>query len=114
MNEDRASRYHRLRRRAALASTVAGAAWLAWLLVSRTLGGAGGVGGRVPAPLAWPLRPVAAIALFTGAVALGWEVVSLPFVFYRSFLLDRKYGLSSEPLPQWLTITSRRWRSGWC
>ena len=31
-------------------------------------------------------------------MALGWELVSFPFVFYRDFLLERKYGLSSEPL----------------
>lgn len=36
-------------------------------------------------------------------LALGWELVSFPFVLYRSFLLDRKYGLSSEPLATWLT-----------
>jgi STE24 endopeptidase len=33
--------------------------------------------------------------------ALGWELFSLPFVFYRTFLLDRKYGLTSEPLATW-------------
>ena len=34
MNEDRASRYHRLRRRTVLASTAAGGGWLFWLLYS--------------------------------------------------------------------------------
>jgi STE24 endopeptidase len=51
--------------------------------------------------LFWPLRPALAIALVAGALALGWEALSFPFVFYRSFLLDRKYGLSSEPAATW-------------
>jgi STE24 endopeptidase len=35
-------------------------------------------------------------------LALAWEALSLPLAFYRGFLLDRKYGLSSEPLSLWL------------
>jgi STE24 endopeptidase len=42
------------------------------------------------------------VALFTVVLALGWEAVSLPVVFYSTFLLDRKYGLSSETLATWL------------
>jgi STE24 endopeptidase len=50
----------------------------------------------------WPLRPVLAVAVYTGVLALGWELLSLPFTFYRTFLLDRKYGLSSESVGTWL------------
>src|SRR5262249_22087432 len=35
-------------------------------------------------------------------VAVGWELISLPFAFYGSFLLERKYGLSSEPFSTWI------------
>jgi STE24 endopeptidase len=101
MNEDRASRYHRLRRRAALASTVAGGAWLAALLLT---GGASLLAAwavAVSRGLSWPLRPALAVALSAGALALGWEILSLPITFYRSHLLDRKYGLSSESLGTW-------------
>ena len=83
MNEDRAVRYHRMRRRAALASMIAGVAWLA-LVISR------GWGSGVPLPL------------FIALVALGWELVSFPFVFYRTFLLEREYGLSSESVSTWI------------
>ena len=51
--------------------------------------------------LPWPVARPLAIVLFIAVMALGWELVSLPFVFYRSFLLERKYGLSSEPLSTW-------------
>lgn len=101
MNEDRSSRYHRLRRRAAVASTVVAAAWLAWLQISGWSGALAAWAVSASASLAWPLRPMLAVALVSGAVALGWEVLSLPLVFYRTFLLDRKYGLSSEPAGTW-------------
>src|SRR5436190_21283779 len=102
MNEDRASRYHRLRRRAALLSGAASLSALAILLTGgRSLQLAAWATG-LAAPLAWPLRPLASVVLITGALALGWEVLSIPFAFYRTFLLDRKYGLSSEPLRTWL------------
>ncbi len=44
-----------------------------------------------------PLTLVVQIAV----LALGWELVSFPFTLYRSFLLERKYGLSSESLKTW-------------
>ena len=56
-----------------------------------------GIGGSLPWLVARPL----AVVFFITVMALGWELVSLPFVFYRSFLLERKYGLSSEPLSTW-------------
>ncbi len=94
MNEDRAARYHRLRRRASVASTLAGVAWLAGLQVT----------GASAALAAWALGLglLPAIVVFVLVLALGCELASLPFVFYRAFLLERKYGLSSEPLLTWL------------
>jgi len=52
--------------------------------------------------LPWPLGRALAAIVFAIVVAAGWELVSLPFVFYKTFLLDRKYALSSEPLVTWL------------
>lgn len=101
MNEDRASRYHRLRRRAVIASTAAGAAWLLSLLYS---GGAvvlarwaTSLGAHFTSPLARGIP----IATYVAIVALGYEAVVLPFAAYRSFGLERKYGLSSERLRTW-------------
>lgn len=83
------------------ASTIAGAAWLVWLLAS-------GASARLAAwasGLVSPLPASAAHALAAGLVALivacGFEAVSLPFEFVRSFVIDRKYGLSSESLRTW-------------
>ena len=91
MNEDRAVRYHRLRRRASVAASAAGIAWLLVLFYP----GWSGVLASVAAPRA---VVVTACVLCT---ALGWEVCSFPFVFYRTFLLERRYGLSAEPLRTW-------------
>jgi STE24 endopeptidase len=72
-----------LKRRASVASALAGAAWLVSLAVT-------GWGSSLP------------ILLFVAILALGWELVSFPFNFYRNFLLDRKYGLASEPARTWV------------
>ena len=72
------------------------AAGTAWLLLLFTRGWAASLAG-VTAP-----RP-AAIAVCVLVTALGWEIFSFPFVFYRTFVLDRKYGLSSEPLSAWVS-----------
>jgi len=84
VNEDRSARYHRLRRRAAIGSALAGVAWLVLLAVT-------GWGATLP------------VVVFIALLALGWELVSFPFTFYRNFLLDRKYGLASEPARTWVT-----------
>jgi STE24 endopeptidase len=102
MNEDRAARYHRLRRRAAVVSTAAGVALLAGLFATGASRQLTAWAAGAAAPLPWPIRPMMAISLDVAVVALAWELVSLPLVFYRGFVLDRKYGLSSEPLATWV------------
>jgi STE24 endopeptidase len=96
VNEDRASRYHRLKRRAALLSLVLTAALLASLLLTGAsvwLRDAATVGGQ-------PLSP-ATLAIYVLFVALLHEAVAFPVAFYRSFLLERRYGLSHEPARAW-------------
>lgn len=101
MNEDRAARYHRLRRRASAAATVAGALWLLGLLASGASAALAHQASAVAGPLPWRLARPLSIVLVITVLALGWELVSLPFVFYRSFVLERRYGVSSESLPTW-------------
>jgi STE24 endopeptidase len=50
-----------------------------------------GVGGRA-----------VGVVLFAAALAVGWEILSFPIAFFSSFLLERKYGLSSESFAAWL------------
>jgi STE24 endopeptidase len=102
MNEDRGARYHRLRRRAMLAATIGRAAWLVVLTMS-------GVGSTV---FAWAASHGFVPAVLTGRVGttlafvamafFGYEAVAFPFTAYRSFVLDRRYGLSSETFRTWI------------
>jgi STE24 endopeptidase len=88
VNETKSARYHRLKRRAALLSLVVTAALLVWLLLSgasATLRDASG-----------------STAGYVLLLACIHEAVTLPIAFYRTFLLERKYGLSSEPTAAWL------------
>jgi len=95
MNEDKAARYHRLRRRVTVVSMLTRAAGLFALLAS----------GWSAALAAWS-RGLAGgaigIVMYVSVLAAGWELLSLPLTFYGSFLLDRKYGLSSESATTWL------------
>jgi STE24 endopeptidase len=119
MNEDKATRFHRLRRRAAILA----AGWSALLLSLLMVTGVSGhvrdwaasllaTGGFHPLrdwatnPLNAPVMPgfvfVPAVALlYAVAVALAHEVVALPLAFFTGFVLERRYGLSRQTLGDW-------------
>lgn len=102
MNEDRASRYHRQRRRAAVAALATTLALLGGLVVSgasitlrnsaESLGGppSAGFGPYIVACLAFGLL------LFAIEEAIG-----LPLAIYRGYVLEHRYGLSREGLADW-------------
>lgn len=77
MNETKSARYHRLKRRAGLLSAAASAGLLVLLL--------------------WARADAGIIGLF-----LLLELIAFPFTFYSSFLLERRYELSSESLAAWV------------
>jgi STE24 endopeptidase len=99
VNEDKASRYHRLKRRSAVVSGVLTGGLLIVLLASgasATLRDAAlSLSGSRPGGLG-------TVAAYMLVLALLQEAVALPIAFYRSFLLERRYGLSSEPLATWV------------
>ena len=92
MNEDRSSRYHRLKRRAGIASVVWSVALLAGLLLTRASIAMRDVAGQ----------SALAIVYYVAFLLLLNEAGSLPLAFYSGFLLERRYGLSHEPLGRWL------------
>ena len=102
MNEDRATRYHRSRRRTALASAAVGVALLAVLAFSGRSRDLAEWASAAAAPIGRPFSSASAVALYVIVLAVGWELLSFPFEFYRTFLLDRRYGLTSEPVSAWL------------
>lgn len=102
MNEDRSARYHKLGRRAAVVSL----AWSAGLLLVSTappvswrlLGAAEAVAGASPALL----RPIATVLAFVTLLGAAYEIGALPIDFYHSFLLEHRYGLSTERFRHWV------------
>jgi STE24 endopeptidase len=103
VNEDRSARYHKLGRRATVVSTAWSAGFLVllaltplsvWLResVERLVG---------PAVPAW-LHPSAVVLGYVAAVGLAHEFGEWPTAFYRTFLLEHRYGLSTESLRRWL------------
>jgi len=95
-NEDKATRYHRLRRRASLLGTTLGAL----LLVVLVLTGWSGT-------LRDAARSLAGDSFFFTVIcyvillALLSEVLQLPLAFYQGVTLERRYGLSTQTTGSW-------------
>lgn len=95
-NEDKATRYHRLRRRASLLGTALGALVLLLFLVS-----------------GWSatFRDVAtataggsfflAVVIYVVLLALVSDAVQVLLAFYQGVTLERRYGLSTQTTPDW-------------
>jgi STE24 endopeptidase len=98
VNEDKSRRYHRLRRRTVILSAALVAGWLAFLLASGTsvwlrdltvvLVGRGAA------------HP-ATVATYVVILVLLHDLLTLPLAWYRGFVLEHRYGLSSETLRAW-------------
>lgn len=100
-NEDRATRYHRLKRRAEILSAAAAGLLLVALLltgVGLRLREAGSVLGMLIGAGFEEPATVAGAAL---VLVILLQLVELPFGFYQSYLLEHRYGLSNETLGQW-------------
>jgi STE24 endopeptidase len=101
MNEDKATRYHRLRRRAVILAVIWRVLLLAALLfsgLSHTIRDASEAL-TAPAPV-WLQFPLTVCAWVVVA-ALVHEVGALPCSFYGGFILDRRYGLTRQSVAEW-------------
>jgi len=101
VNEDKASRYHRLKRRSAVVSVGATAALLAGFLLS---GASSAIAdrARLIASSSFFAHSFGAVAVYVAVLALLHEIVTFPLALYRGFILERRYDLSSESLNGWL------------
>jgi STE24 endopeptidase len=95
-NEDKATRYHRLRRRASLASTAAGATFLVLLLVT----GASASIRDLAASIAGN-SVLLTVAVYTTVLVLLSVVLQLPFSVYEDLVVERRYGLSTQSTAKW-------------
>lgn len=88
MNEDKATRYNRLKRRASVSSLLLTVAYLVAVLVT---GAAISIRDRI-----------GSLAGCVVVFALLHETLTLPLAFYSGFLLERRYGLSAIRPRVWL------------
>jgi STE24 endopeptidase len=127
-NEDKATRYHRLQRRASVLATASGAALLLLLVVTGLSAVLRGVAERFTAGIL-PLTTIAYVIL----VFFLYEFVQTPFAYYQGVVLERRYGLSTETRQHWwmnhakaaalgvafavvaalLVVALVRWSPGW-
>jgi STE24 endopeptidase len=103
VNEDKATRYHRLKRQASIVSLawsvllLGGLVWTGWSGALRDA--AEGVAGRI-APLSW--QPGIIVLCYVVLLTLINEIGSLPIGFYSGFFLERRYDLSNETFAGWM------------
>src|SRR5262245_19606494 len=96
VNEDKATRYHRLRRRASVLATLTHTVCLLLLLVS----GASTLL-RDSAIAAFGRGLPSLVASYVTVMVLMLDVVTLPWAFYSGVTLERRYGLSTESTARW-------------
>jgi STE24 endopeptidase len=105
-NEDKATRYHRLHRRAALATTLLSAVFFILLLVS------GGSAALREAADRLAGTFYLTVTLYVVVVAFGHDLIQVPLAFYQGVLLERRYGLSTQTTSQWWRDHLKAWAVG--
>jgi len=96
VNEDKAARYHRLKRRAGVLAGLTTAMVLgAFLLTGASAALAAATHAITPFPAFW-------VAIYVVVLAFLQEAAGFPLALYRTFILERRYGLSREPFSGWL------------
>jgi STE24 endopeptidase len=102
VNEDKATRYHRSKRRASVVSLAWAVVLLAALLTSGLSVSLRSIAeSLVPSLSSYWLPPVTAI-VYVGLLTLINEMVGIPLAFYSGFVLERRYGLSTESAGAWM------------
>lgn len=101
-NEDRAARYHRLRRRSDLLSTAAAGLFLALLLLTGAVFTLREVGSFLGTIVGGGLEEIFTVVGVAIVLAILLTFIELPFAYYQGYLLEHRYGLSNESRAQWL------------
>jgi len=113
VNEDKATRYQRLKRQASVVSLLWGVLLLGGLVGTGWNGtlrdAAERMAGRV-APVSW--QPGATVFCYVLLLSLLNEIGGLPLGFYSGFFLERRYDLSTETVGGWLTDQAKAFGIG--
>jgi STE24 endopeptidase len=103
VNEDKSTRYHRLRRRADLIGTALAGVVLLGLSLT---GGAHRLRELSAAIAQWipgGFDDAMTVAVMTVALIAILQIVELPFAFYQGYLLEHRYGLSTQRAGHWMS-----------
>ncbi len=102
VNEDKSTRYHRLRRRADLLGTAVAGVVLLGLAI---LGGGHRLRELAAAITQWApggFDDAMNVVVLTILLMLILQIVEFPFAFYQGHLLEHRYGLSTQSTGHWL------------
>jgi hypothetical protein len=103
VNEDKATRYHRLGRRASVLSTGWTLALLLGLMVTGTSAALRDWADNIAALQFYMSENQAiVVGLYVLALSVIVDVALLPISFYKGFLLERRYGLATQTAAHWL------------
>ena len=102
MNEDKATRYHRLGRRASLLSTAVSLVLLSAMLQTGASRALRGWASAVSSSMGAAGSPSATVVFYVLALSLIVDAVMLPLGLYKGFFLERRYGLATETMGHWL------------
>ena len=113
VNEDKATRYQRLKRQASVGSLLWGVLLLGGLVGTGwngTLRDAAEQMAGHAAAASW--RPGATVFCYVLLLSLLNEIAGLPLGFYSGFFLERRYDLSNETVGGWLTDQAKAFGIG--
>jgi STE24 endopeptidase len=109
LNEDKASRYHRLKRAAGVAALIWSSALLVLLLITGASAAMRDLAAALAGASADPLPPdsgswhdAAAILFYVAMLSAANELGALPIALYGGLVLEHRYGLSGETARSWL------------
>jgi STE24 endopeptidase len=106
-NEDKATRYHRLHRRASFAAAALTALFFFVLFIS---GASAALRDLVVALAGTP--SYAALVLYVLIVAAVHDLLQLPLAFYQGVTLERRYELSTHSIARWGLDHLKAWSVG--
>ncbi len=109
MNEDKSTRYQRLQRRVSLASLT----WSVGLLAALSWSGGAVTLRHAIDGVAGTARPTVTVALYVALLMLLHEVGAFAAGFYGGFVLERRYGLSTQTARSWFTDQVKSFGLGW-
>ena len=110
MNEDRSTRYHRLKRQFVILGWVwtllllGGLTWTGWSVALRDAAESAAVSIATAASFpGLPWVPALTVLIYVLLLSALNEAGSLPLGWYSGYVVERRYGLSNESLAHWVT-----------